>query len=99
VVTGGATVHPVDVEAVLGAGVVVVGVPHPTWGALVAAVVPSDADLAALRDAARSGLAPAQRPRAWYRLDDVPTTPGGKTDRRALAAHVASLPRADRDEP
>jgi acyl-coenzyme A synthetase/AMP-(fatty) acid ligase len=99
VVTGGATVHPADVEAVLGAGVVVVGVPHATMGALVAAVVPSDADLAGLREAARSGLAPAQRPRAWYRLDELPLTAGGKTDRRALAAAVTALPRADRAEP
>ena len=91
VVTGGATVHTADVEAALGAGVVVVGVPHPTYGALVAAVVAPDADVAALRATSRRTLSPAQRPRAWFRLDRLPTTPSGKTDRRALAAQVADL--------
>jgi acyl-coenzyme A synthetase/AMP-(fatty) acid ligase len=91
VVTGGATVHTADVESALGAGVVVVGVPHPTFGALVTAVVAPDADVAALRDTARRTLSPAQRPRAWFRLDRLPTTSSGKTDRRALAAHVADL--------
>ena len=103
VVTGGATVLVDDVEQALsrscGAEVVVVGVPHPRLGQLVAAVSTAPAALAAARTAASAGLAPAQRPRLWFFLDRWPVTAAGKLDRAAVAELAAAgrltpLPRA-----
>lgn len=86
VVTGGHTVVAEEVEAVLLAvpgvnGAVVVGVPDSRLGEVVAAVV-------AVEGASRQDLAtgvrrlpPAARPRRWYTVDAVPTTPAGKPDR------------------
>jgi acyl-coenzyme A synthetase/AMP-(fatty) acid ligase len=100
VLTGGATVLVADVEQGLRragvSDVVVIGVPHPRLGQIVAAVVP-DVEVAARgRTAARGELTSAQRPRAWFHLPQVPVTPSGKTDRAAIAALAASgrLPRA-----
>ncbi len=97
VVTGGATVRVADVEAALGGGVVVLGLPHESWGAVVAAVVPTGADVRDLRARARRTLDTASRPRAWFRLDELPVGDAGKTDRRALAAAVAAgrVPRCE----
>jgi acyl-coenzyme A synthetase/AMP-(fatty) acid ligase len=90
VVTGGATVRIADVESALGDGVVAVGVPDASWGEVLAAVVPGDADVSMLRERARSALSSAQRPRLWFRMETLPSTAAGKTDRRALAALIAS---------
>ena len=103
VVTGGVTVQVAEVEQVLrratGHEVVVVGVPHPRLGALVAAVLPHPAALGPARAAARAELSPAQRPRRWFIARDLPLTPAGKLDRRALTALAASggLTRASAD--
>ncbi|MDA0637950.1 class I adenylate-forming enzyme family protein [Nonomuraea sp. MCN248] len=97
--TGGATVVPEDVEAVLrravGVGdVVVAGSPHPGLGAVVTAVVETgDGPLpsrAALERVARGGLAAAQRPRLWYAVAALPRTPTGKPARAELAARLAA---------
>ncbi|WP_084965566.1 class I adenylate-forming enzyme family protein [Thermoactinospora rubra] len=96
--TGGATVLPEDVESVLRAvpGVadaVVVGVPHPELGEVVAAVVESwDGALsrAALDAVARERLDPVQRPRRWYAMRRLPRTPAGKPARAQVAARVAA---------
>ena len=102
VVTAGATVLVDDVESVLrratGGDVVVVGVPHPRLGAVVTAVLPDPELLPAARAAARTGLAPAQRPHRWLYARAFPLTPGGKVDRAVLAALAASgsLPPAVR---
>jgi long-chain acyl-CoA synthetase len=93
VVTGGATVVPEDVEAVLNAlpGVgdaVVVGTPHHRLGAVVTAVIEtggSPVRRTVLEAEARRTLAPAQRPRRWYRTDRLPRTPGGKPARALIA--------------
>ncbi|MGI5268805.1 class I adenylate-forming enzyme family protein [Nonomuraea sp. CA-218870] len=96
--TGGATVVPEDVEAVLrraaGVGdVVVVGSPHPGLGAVVTAVVETGGgplpSRAALERVARGGLAAAQRPRRWYAVAALPRTPTGKPARAELAARLA----------
>lgn len=88
VVTAGATVSLAEVEAALGAAAhapfAVVGVPHPTLGAVLAVVVTDPADEARLRDVARA-LPAAQRPRLWYRRPVLPLTAAGKLDRVALA--------------
>ena len=94
VVTGGVTVLVPDVEAVLrrgtGEDVVVVGVPHPRFGAVVTAVLPDPAVLPRARAAARSGLPATHRPRRWLHAPRLPLTPAGKVDRVALAALVAA---------
>jgi long-chain acyl-CoA synthetase len=94
VVTGGVTVQVAEVEQVLrratGEDVLVVGVPHPRLGALLAAVLPHPAALGAVRAAARAELSPAHRPRRWFHSQDLPVTAAGKIDRRALTALAAS---------
>lgn len=94
VLTGGATVVPEDVEAVLATvpgvdAVVVVGLPHTELGEVVAAVVQgSGVTRAALEVVARDRLAPAQRPRRWLAVDELPRTSAGKPAR----ALVPGLP-------
>lgn len=94
VVTGGATVLVEDVEDVLrraaGAELVVVGVPHPRFGQLVAAVGTDLAGLAAARAAAGGLLSPAQRPRLWLHLPRWPVTAAGKVDRAAVEELAAA---------
>jgi long-chain acyl-CoA synthetase len=93
VLTGGVTVLVDDVERALraacGADVVVVGVPHPRFGQLVAAVLPDRAAVVAARAAARA-LPTAQRPRRWFALPSWPVTGAGKVDRAAVAELAAS---------
>ncbi|MBA3251094.1 MAG: AMP-binding protein [Geodermatophilaceae bacterium] len=101
IVTGGSTVEPATVEAVLRelAGVreaVVVGLPHPRLGELVTAVL--DADAVALRTArahVRERLSPAQRPRRWYTATPMPRTLSGKPARGevSVAVRAGQLPR------
>ncbi|MFO1324591.1 MAG: AMP-binding protein [Burkholderiales bacterium] len=98
IVTGGENVYPAEVEQALEAlpGIAaagVFGVPDERWGETVAAalvadgVVP-DATLFAHVDAC---LAPHKRPRRVCFVDRLPSTPGGKLDRRALARLASSL--------
>jgi acyl-CoA synthetase (AMP-forming)/AMP-acid ligase II len=86
---GGSTVEPGAVEAVLQPAaegtVVVLGVPHDELGRVLAAVLTSAADHASLRGLARAELDGAHRPRLWFLVDPLPTTPAGKVDRDALA--------------
>jgi acyl-CoA synthetase (AMP-forming)/AMP-acid ligase II len=91
VVTGGATVRVADVETALhpwvSGALVVVGLPHPGLGQVVAGVVTDAADLAAVRREARS-LPPAHRPRRWFHVPVLPLTTAGKLDRSALTASL-----------
>ncbi|MFI7443661.1 class I adenylate-forming enzyme family protein [Nonomuraea indica] len=93
--TGGATVVPEDVEAVLRGvpgvtDVVVVGSPHPLLGSVVTAVLEGSPPARAALDAvAREGLDPAQRPRRWYAVGDLPRTPTGKPARGVVAGRLA----------
>ena len=100
VTTGGVTVPVDEVERTLRTAargeVVVLGVPHPTLGQLVAAVLTDADDLPLLRETARSDLTPAARPRIWYHLTPLPETAAGKVDRRAVAARVSSADRGVR---
>lgn len=90
ITTGGATVLVAEVEQVLhrhAAGeVVVVGLPHPDLGEVVAAAVSRLEDVDALRSASRTLLSPAQQPRRWVHLDPLPLTENGKVDRAAVKA-------------
>ncbi|MBW0105705.1 AMP-binding protein [Pseudonocardia sp. KRD-291] len=92
--SGGALVAAEEVESVLRAvpgvaDVVVAGTPNPTLGALVTAVIePRDGgpSTRALRDAARSGLAPGKRPRRWLVTAALPRTSSGKPARAVVDA-------------
>jgi fatty-acyl-CoA synthase len=91
--TGGETVAPVEVERVLAglpgvADVAVVGVPEPTWGEVVCAVVVARRgyalDLDALRAGCRHRLAPFKQPRRLELVDDLPRTPATGQVQRGL---------------
>ena len=100
VTTGGTTVLVADVERVLrptvAGEVVVVGVPHPDLGQVVAAVLTDAGSFTAARSAARSRLPDTHRPRRWFEVADLPLTPAGKVDRAALTALLVSPDRAAR---
>ncbi len=102
VTTGGHTVVVEEVERAL-AGVegvgdlAVVGVPHPTLGEVLAAVVvpaprgPEDgAGLAARLAAATRALPRPARPPRWHTAAALPRTASGKVDRQRLADAVTA---------
>jgi acyl-CoA synthetase (AMP-forming)/AMP-acid ligase II len=82
--TGGETVAPIEVERAIAshplvAEVAVVGLPDPSWGEVVCAVVVprSDGhglDLAALREHCASQLAPFKQPRRIELVESLPRT-------------------------
>ncbi|GAT10447.1 long-chain-fatty-acid--CoA ligase [Mycolicibacterium novocastrense] len=93
IVSGGENVYPTEVENVLMthpevADVAVIGVPDPTWGEAVKAVVvpapgcsPSEVRLIAY---ARERLAGFKLPKSVSFAEDLPRTPSGKILKRAL---------------
>ncbi|MBI2169830.1 MAG: long-chain fatty acid--CoA ligase [Actinobacteria bacterium] len=101
VITGGVSVAPSEVEAVLAAhpgvaDVCVAGAPDPEWGErVVAYVVPCDPGvpptLEDLQAFARSRLSGPKLPREVALLETVPRTPGGKPLRRMLGTATAPL--------
>ena len=100
VITGGENVYAAEVEAYLLADrtvreVAVIGVPHPHWGeAVVAVVVPEEAgtDIAKPLDAhARSGLAPAKRPKRYEMRKALPRNSMGKAIKDTLREELAGL--------
>ena len=94
ILSGGENVYPAQVEARLRAlpGVaeaLVVGLPDAEWGQIVAAVLvgtPGPIDFISLPG--------PWRPRAWRWVDELPRTPLGKPDRRAVLADAATFIRA-----
>lgn len=99
VLVGGATVEPGDVESVLrGAAwgeVVVVGVPHPSVGHVLAVALTERSDHGSLRSLARDRLEGPRRPRLWFHVPTLPRTPAGKVDRETLVSALS----ADTDRP
>lgn len=94
VTTAGATVVVSAVEAALAdLGVVVVGIPHPRLGAVLAAVLPGSVDVAAARRAARDRLPSSHRPRRWVHRETLPLTRHGKIDRETLARALTADPQ------
>jgi O-succinylbenzoic acid--CoA ligase len=95
--TGGETVWPDEVEAVLRslpgvADVAVVGVPDDEWGQRVAAwIVPADPaeppTLDELRERCRERLARFKAPREMILVDALPRTPSGKLRRGERPPH------------
>jgi len=97
--TGGESVAPTEVEAVLGAlpglsDVAVVGLPDVEWGEVVCAVVvvaPGEAspDLTDLRAACTGKLATYKHPRRLAVVDEIPRTAStGQVQRRLLVELV-----------
>ncbi len=93
VTTAGATVLESDIEHALRQSatgeVVVVGVPHPDLGQVVAAVVTDADDVPRLREVSRRVLAAAQQPRRWFHLQSLPLTGHGKVDKAAIVRAVS----------
>jgi 3-oxocholest-4-en-26-oate---CoA ligase len=97
--TGGEKVYPEEVEAVLRAhpdvaDAVVLGVPDPTWGERVAAVVePADGaappTLEELQAHCRAHLAGYKVPRVLHRVTTVARTAAGKPDYQRIRADLA----------
>ena len=68
---------------------VVFGVADPEWGhRVVAAVVGDDLDETELRAWARARLAPAEMPKAWLIVDEIPLLETGKSAIAALQARL-----------
>jgi O-succinylbenzoic acid--CoA ligase len=97
IISGGANVAPIAVEAALREhpdveDAVVFGRPDDEWGQrVVAAVVPAarrTADLAALRSWVTERLGAPAAPRELHTIAVVPALHTGKPDRRAVAAAV-----------
>lgn len=99
---GGFNVFPAEVETFLltHPGVVqaaVVGVPHPVMGEVPQAFVVLDDDTelkpAEVVRFARAGIASYKVPYAVRILDELPTLPSGKLDRKELARNAQELAR------
>jgi fatty-acyl-CoA synthase/long-chain acyl-CoA synthetase len=94
IITGGMNVYSAEVENVLQrcpgvSEVAVIGIPDPDWGEAVhAVVVRSDASTTAREviDFARGRLADYQRPKDVSFVDELPTTPYGKSDKKRIRA-------------
>ncbi len=109
IVTGGENVYPVEVENALEScpgvrAAAVFGLPDPTWGQAVAALLVGDPALAGattLLDHLAGRLAPHKRPRHVGFVDRLPQNRAGKLDRAALAQFadlvrpLAWLPRSE----
>lgn len=93
IITGGVNVYPAEVERVLGEvpgveDIAVFGLDDDRWGQRVCAAIVGPVDPSVLDTRARDHLAPAKRPKAYYRLDSLPRTPTGKVRRLDLPALV-----------
>jgi O-succinylbenzoic acid--CoA ligase len=98
ILTGGATVDPRSVEAILEglagvSGAAVVGIPDEVWGeSVVALIVPAagaDVEREELIAEARERLSAAQLPRRVEFADSLPVNANGKIDRVAVRAAFA----------
>ena len=94
VITGGMNVYCKEVEDVLAthpsvSSVAVIGIPHEDWGEAVHAVVVAGGPVQEdeLLGWVRDRLAAYARPKSVEFTDQLPETPLGKIDKRALRAH------------
>lgn len=99
VLIAGINVLPAEIERTLArldqiTDIAVVGVPDPTWGHRLAALYSGDLEPTQLAAWCRGHLPSHQRPRAFVRLERLPTLSAGKRDRRALIALAAAADQA-----
>ena len=93
--TGGENVYPAEVEAVLNlhpdiAEVTVIGLPDPTWGQAVTAVIVPRAGC----DLALQDVAGYKIPKLIKLVDTIPKNETGKVIKRELRARFADAPDA-----
>ena len=98
IITGGVNVYPAQVESVLlehpGVDeIAVFGVDDGQWGQRVCAAVVGTAKPQALLDWARPRLAPYQRPKQIFALEQLPRTASGKIKRNSLAGIIGVATR------
>jgi fatty-acyl-CoA synthase/long-chain acyl-CoA synthetase len=94
IISGGMNVYSTAVEAVLYecpavTQAAVIGVPHPDWGEAVHAVIVSDNPTQQAKDILEfcaGRLAKYEMPKTITFLDELPLTPVGKVDKKALRA-------------
>lgn len=95
IISGGYNVYSSEVEAVISTlpgvrQVSVIGVPDPDWGEAVCAIVVHDEgdrlDPAEFRDECRAALGGYKSPKTVRFVDEIPMTPFGKADKKALRA-------------
>ncbi len=95
IITGGYNVYSSEVEAELQrmegvAQVAVIGIPDADWGEAVCAVVVPSAgatlEVQEVLDEARELLGAYKRPKRIVLVDEIPLTPFGKADKKALRA-------------
>jgi malonyl-CoA/methylmalonyl-CoA synthetase len=79
--TGGYKIYPEEIERVLPAGLVVVGIPSVHWGEIIVAVSEDGADHTAAVAAATTGLARYKHPRACLTVAAIPRSLQGKVQR------------------
>jgi acyl-coenzyme A synthetase/AMP-(fatty) acid ligase len=79
--TGGYKIYPEEIERVLPAGLVVVGIPSAHWGEIIVAVAEDGADHTAAVAAATAGLARYKHPRACLSIAAIPRSLQGKVQR------------------
>jgi acyl-CoA synthetase (AMP-forming)/AMP-acid ligase II len=96
IITGANNVYPVEVEKALEdhpsiREVAVIGVPHPTWGETVAAVVVADAplELDEIRSWCSPRLAAYKQPRLVFQVASLPRNAIGKVDKPALRTSIS----------
>lgn len=102
--SGGTTIHPDELEAVLEVcpgveEVVVAGVPDPKWEHLVVAVYAGSIGEAELARWCTEHCPRTTRPRRFVRLDALPANRLGKPDRKAVKALAEARHRDPADPP
>jgi fatty-acyl-CoA synthase len=98
IIRGGENIYATEIEQVLFShpgvrDVAVLGLPDPTWGEIVAAVlVPADPgqipDAAELHDLCRTHLAPHKTPARWFGVTELPLTGSGKIQKFRLREQI-----------
>ncbi|HVM10281.1 MAG TPA: AMP-binding protein [Acidimicrobiales bacterium] len=90
IISGGVNVYPAEIENVLSLvpgvrEIAAFGAVDERWGERVCIAVIGDVDDQAIREAARSHLAPYKRPKDIYRIESLPRTGTGKIRRSVIA--------------